>query len=103
LIALFSALLGSVFGIMSAVGGVMEFTEEKLQARARKKLHQNKLKQCVNTLSRHAAFSFTRPPPTSPTNLRARVFAETNSRYGNREFLVLEQRAELSGEGIVEE
>jgi hypothetical protein len=48
----------------------MEFTEEKLQTRARNKLYQNKLKQCFNTISRHAAFSFTRLPRTSTTDLR---------------------------------
>jgi hypothetical protein len=57
---LFSAILGSVFGVLSAVGGVMEITEEQIQARARNKLMQSKCKQYVNTMSRHTAYNFTR-------------------------------------------
>jgi hypothetical protein len=105
---LFSAILGSVFGIMSAVGGVMEFTEEKIQARARNRLNKIKQKRYVTRLSRHASFIFKRLPIMSPTDLNAKASTEINGKDLSHEMfpldfenIAIEQNEKPSVEDII--
>jgi hypothetical protein len=53
LLILFGALIGSVFGIMSAVGGAMAFIEKRREVLMRKSLRVNRRLHTQNTLTKY--------------------------------------------------
>jgi hypothetical protein len=59
---LFSAILGSVFGIMSAIGGVLELVESRIVALKRVQLRKQKLRKNLYTMSELVSHRLSKGP-----------------------------------------
>jgi hypothetical protein len=80
---LFSAILGSVFGIMGAIGGVMEFIEKKAHSDKREFYRKQRFHHVLETMSKHANHKISRP--VSARLQGEDKSSETKSKEENRE------------------
>jgi len=73
LILLFSGILGSVFGIMSAIGGAMQFVEKNWEKYVRNTTYRTKLEKTLRHLIKHSkSHSFSNHAKEKSTNSKSK-------------------------------